>query len=106
MDDSALGISQTLMKSTRFGRLSASEQTEREAQIFQNVKTVSFIDVKGVKGFVGHGYFSSHPGALSDIITLIKTGSRPGTQQRPLTHIEDNFWALDRTYLNADSPVF
>lgn len=105
-EDSALGISQTLMKGTRFGRLSASEQTEREAQIFQNVKTVSFIDVKGVKGFVGHGYFSSHPGALSDIITLIKTGSRPGTQQRPLTHIEDNFWTLDRTYLNADSPVF
>lgn len=101
-DDSALGISQMLMKGIRFGKLTASKQNEREAQIFENVKNVSFVNVKGVKGFVGHGYFSEHPGALSDIITLIKTGSRPGTPERPLTHIENNFWALDRTYLNAN----
>lgn len=104
-NDSALGISQALMKGIRFGRLTANEQNEREAQIFQNVKNISFVNVKGVKGFVGHGYFSEHPGALSDIITLIKFGSRPGTPERPLTHIENNFWALDRTYLNADSPI-
>jgi esterase/lipase superfamily enzyme len=105
-DDSALGISQALMKGIRFGRLTANEQNEREAQIFRNVKNVSFVNVKGVKGFVGHGYFSQHPGALSDIITLIKTSSPPGTSVRPLTNIEGNFWTLDRTYLNAELPIF
>ena len=104
-DDSALGISQMLMKGIRFGKLTANKQNEREAQIFRNVRNVSFVNVKGVKGIVGHGYFSEHPGALSDIITLIKTSSPPGTSVRPLTNIEGNFWTLDRTYLNAESPI-
>ena len=100
-DDSALGISQWLMKGVRFGKLTASEQSVREAQIFKNVKNVSFINVKGVKGFVGHGYFSEHPGALSDIITLIKTSSPPGTTLRPLTNIDGNFWEMDSDYLKV-----
>lgn len=100
-DDSALGFAQKLMRGIRFGKLTAESQSEREAQIFNNVKNVSFVNVKGVKGFVGHGYFTQHPGALSDIITLIKTGSRPGSADRPLTHIEGNFWSLNMTYLDA-----
>jgi hypothetical protein len=104
-DVSALGISQMLMKGIRFGKLTANKQNEREAQIFQNVKNVSFVNVNGAKGLVGHGYFSEHPGALSDIITLIKTSSPPGTSVRPLTNVEGNFWALDRTYLNAKLPI-
>ena len=104
-DDSALGISQFLMRGVRFGKLTATKQNEREARIFQNVKNVSFINVKGVKGFVGHGYFSEHPGALSDIITLINTSSRPGTPTRPLIKVDGNFWELDRTYLEAKPPT-
>ena len=101
-DDSALGLAQNLMRGIRFGKLTADEQTDREAQIFNNVKNVSFVNVKGVSGFLGHGYFSKHPGALSDIITLIKTGSKPGTEERPLSHIEGNFWSLDLNYLDAN----
>ena len=100
-NDSALGISQMLMKGIRFGKLTANKQNEREARIFQNVKNVSFINVKGVKGFIGHGYFAKHPGALSDIITLINTSSPPGTSDRPLTNIDGNFWTLDRKYLES-----
>lgn len=96
--DSALGVAQTLMKGIRFGKLTAQKQTEREAQIFRNIMNVSFVNVKGVKGFLGHGYFKGHPGALSDIVTLIKTSAGPGTEQRPLTNIESNFWSLDRSY--------
>ncbi len=102
--DSALGVAQGLMRGIRFGKLTADRQSEREAQIFNNVKNVSFVNVKDVSGFLGHGYFSQHPGALSDIITLIRTGSKPGTQERPLTHIEGNFWALDRSYLTNKPP--
>ena len=105
-DDSALGFAQKLMRGIRFGKLTAENQSEREAQIFRNVKNVSFVNVKGVKGFVGHGYFSQHPGALSDIITVIKTRSKPGTADRPLTNIEGNFWSLDMTYLDAtEAPI-
>lgn len=99
--DSALGLAQKLMRGIRFGKLTADKQSDREAQIFNNVKNVSFVNVKGVSGFLGHGYFSQHPGALSDIITLIKTGSKPGTEERPLTHIDGNFWSLDLNYLDA-----
>ncbi len=105
-DDNALGFAQSLMRGIRFGKLTAESQSERESQIFNNIKNVSFVNVKGVKGFVGHGYFSNHPGALSDIITVIKTNSKPGTEQRPLTHIEGNFWSLDLNYLDAaEAPI-
>jgi len=97
--DSALGIAQRLMRGIRFGKLTAEKQSEREAQIFNNVGNVSFVNVSDVSGLIGHGYFSQHPGALSDIISLVKTGSRPGTEERPLTHIEGNFWTLDKSYL-------
>lgn len=99
--DSALGISQMLMKGIRFGKLTADKQSEREAQIFQNIKNVAFINVKGVKGFVGHGHFREYPGALSDIITLIKTGSPPGTPIRPLKRVENNFWSLEKVILGC-----
>ena len=97
--DSALGIAQTLMKGIRFGKLTAQKQSEREAAIFRNIRNVSFVNVKGVKGFLGHGYFKNHPGALSDVVTVITTSAKPGSAERPLTNIESNFWSLDRSYL-------
>lgn len=100
--DSALGVAQTLMKGIRFGKLTAQTQSEREARIFQNIRNVSFVNVKDVKGFVGHGYFKDHPGALSDVIKLITTNARPGSEERPLTPVEANFWSLDRSYLKVD----
>lgn len=98
-NDSALGISQWLMKGVRFGRLKADEQGGREDHIFQNVRNVSFVNVTGVKGGVGHGYFRSHPGVLSDIARVITTDSYPGSAGRPLMHVQSNFWRLDRDYL-------
>ena len=102
--DSALSVAQTLMKGIRFGKLTAQKQSQREAEIFQNITNVSFVNVEGVSGFLGHGYFSKHPGALSDIITVIKTSAPPGSAERPLTNIEANFWKLDLSYKNSPSP--
>ena len=103
-DDSALGFAQSLMKGIRFGKLTAQKQTDREAQIFQNIRNVCFVNIKGVKGVLGHGYFKNHPGALSDIIKLITLDAEPGSVDRPLTRIESNFWSLDRNYLQTDIP--
>lgn len=97
--DSALGIAQTLMKGIRFGKLTAQKQSEREAAIFRNIRNVSFVNVKDVKGLLGHGYFKNHPGALSDIVKVITTSAKPGSAERPLINVESNFWALDRSYL-------
>ena len=97
--DSALGVAQALMKGIRFGKLTAQKQSEREAKIFRNIRNVSFVNVKGVKGLLGHGYFKNHPGALSDIVKVITTSAKPGSAERPLTNIESNFWSLDRSYL-------
>jgi esterase/lipase superfamily enzyme len=97
--DGALGISQFLMRGVRFGRLIASKQGEHEDKIFKNVKNVTFINVKDVSGLIGHGYFTKHSGALSDIVRVLTTDSLPGSTERPLVHIQNNFWALDKNYL-------
>lgn len=97
--DNALGISQYLMRGVRFGRLTLDQQSAREDQIFQNVGNVSFINVENVSGLIGHGYFRTHPGVLSDIIQLITTSARPGTIERPLEQLHNNFWQLGDDYL-------
>ena len=103
--DNALGISQFLMRGTRFGRLTLEEQSAREDIIFQNVGNVSFINVENVSGFVGHGYFRTHPGVLSDIIQVITKSAQPGSQERPLEGLHNNFWQLSNDYLLFDEDV-
>ena len=100
--DVALGLSQRLMKGLRFGRLSADEQSSREDAIFRSVKNVTFINVEDVSGFVGHGYFRQHTGALSDIIRVITSSDKPGDPARPLTHLRSNFWSLNKNYLKEN----
>ncbi len=97
--DGALGVAQKLMSGIRFGKLQRGTLGENETKIFRSIKHVNFINVTGVKGFLGHSYYRSHPGALSDIIQIIKTNSLPGTPQRPLIHKGENFWELKANYL-------
>jgi esterase/lipase superfamily enzyme len=103
-DDGALGLSQWLMKGLRFGRLTADKQGMREDEIFKSVKNVSFINVEKVGGLIGHGYFRNHPGVLSDIVQIISTNAKPGSEQRPLTHNKSNFWLLENDYLKSEAP--
>lgn len=98
-DDGALGISQKLMSGLRFGRAQSDNLTDDEREIFARVKNVNFINVEGVRGFFGHSYFRSHPGVLSDIAVVIKEKTPPGNSKRPLSQINDNFWALPEDYL-------
>lgn len=98
--DKALGVSQTLMSGTRFGRINASDLGEQEQAIFNVVKNVSFINVQGVGGFIGHAYYLSNPSTSSDIIRVINTGSKPGDAERPLTHQLLNFWEMPVEYPN------
>ncbi|MEP4199183.1 MAG: alpha/beta hydrolase [Aliishimia sp.] len=96
--DTALGLSQRLMAGERFGRLSANGLEAADQQIFSAVKTVSFVNVEGVKGLSGHAYYRTNRNVLSDIGTIIRQSSRPGSTSRPLVHIQGNFWNMPTAY--------
>jgi len=96
--DKALKLSQTLMSGTRFGRIRAADLGEQEQAIFKIVKNVAFIDVQGVRSFIGHGYYLSNPSTSSDIIRIINVGDKPGSPGRPLTHRMLNFWEMPVDY--------
>lgn len=96
--DKALGTSETLMSGTRLGRIRVEDLTEQEQAIFKTVKNVAFIDVKGVGGLIGHGYFLSNEATSSDIVRVINSGAVPGSAERPLTHRRVNFWEMSVGY--------
>ena len=50
-EDSALGLAQTLMTGTRFGRLSYSELEPNDREIFAQIGNVDFINVSAVTDF-------------------------------------------------------
>lgn len=97
-DDAALGLSQYLMSGFRFGKLAAKDLGENDRRIFEGVKNVNFINVEGVKGFLGHGYYIEHPGVLSDIAIIIRNRLKPGDPGRPLIYDRINFWTLPEDY--------
>jgi esterase/lipase superfamily enzyme len=96
--DQALNVSQMLMGGTRFGRIRTTDFDEQEEAIFKAVENVAFIDVQGVRSFIGHAYYLSSPSTSSDIIRVINTGNKPGTPARPLTHRMLNFWEMPVDY--------
>ena len=104
--DRALGLSKFLQGGLRFGQLTSGQERPQEIEIFKNIKNVSFINVSGAKqGFFNHAYFTQDPATFSDIITLIKDPTDPGTEKRPLEKLESNFWKMDsETYLKTAKP--
>jgi esterase/lipase superfamily enzyme len=99
--DKALGLSQTMMSGTRFGRIDDTDLGKQEQAIFNIVKNVAFINVQGKKrSFVSHAYYLNNPSTSSDIIRVINTSSMPGDPERPLVHKILNFWEMPAGYPN------
>ncbi|WP_025564157.1 alpha/beta hydrolase [Psychromonas sp. SP041] len=98
-EDSALGISQWLTNSLSFGRLNIKDVDKNEQNIFNSVGNVSLIKVPASVNFIGHDYFHSNPAVSSDLINLILHNAAPGSKERPLKKLENNFWSLDSDYL-------
>ncbi|MEP5632061.1 MAG: alpha/beta hydrolase [Tateyamaria sp.] len=96
--DSALGVSQRLATGRRLGTLTADRLKPAEKEIFSEVKTVSFVNVEGVKGLTGHSYYRTNRNALSDIATIIRENAPPGSPSRPLVRVEGNFWNMPKEY--------
>ncbi len=97
-NDSALKLAQRTMTGNRFGRLSPDDLENIDKRIFANLQNVHFIDIENVNSSVGHDYFVSNPGVLSDIALTLQTSVRPGGKARPLLHISGNFWRLSKFY--------
>ncbi|MEP4890968.1 MAG: alpha/beta hydrolase [Aliiglaciecola sp.] len=98
-EDSALGISQWLTNSLSFGRLNTKDVNINERNIFNSVGNVSLIKVPKSGSFIGHDYFHSNPAVSSDLINLILYNAEPGSKERPLKRLENNFWSLGSDYL-------
>lgn len=96
--DSALGLSQRLMSGQRFGTLTQGRLKEVDRDIFSEVKTVSFVNVEGVKGLTGHAYYRTNRNVLSDIGTIIRQSAPPGSPSRPLVRVQGNFWNMPSEY--------
>ncbi len=101
-DDNALGVAGLVFGNRRFGATAMEDLSPESRAVFHGVKSVHFIMVEGASGAERHNYFRLHPGALADIAMTIRTDARPADPERPLEHMEMNFWKLDRDY----RPVF
>ncbi|MDT8326448.1 MAG: alpha/beta hydrolase [Roseovarius sp.] len=93
-EDSALGLAQTLMAGTRFGRLSYTQLDPNEREIFAQIGNVDFINVSAVASKSSHGYFRNNPEVLMDMATIVRTNAPPDSPSRNLIHAEANFWRL------------
>jgi esterase/lipase superfamily enzyme len=101
--DKAIRISEWLYGSVaRIGHLSSdvvkAELTEKQMASIQENSSIQFIEFIGKGDSVGHGYFSSSGAVSSDLITLINTGAKAGSPERPLIQKGGIYWVIDDGY--------
>ncbi|WP_189495707.1 alpha/beta hydrolase [Algimonas arctica] len=97
-DDNALGFAAKLLGAPRFGAMTPDEMSPESKAVFRSVKSVHFIIVTDAVGKARHSHFRLHPGVLADIAITIRTGAEPSDPERPLEHLDLNFWQIDKTY--------
>ena len=95
-EDRALILSTRLFRSrTRVGNLSAGDLAARSAEHLATRGNVDFVVVKGRRtDFFGHFYFLSNPEVSSDLIQLVRFGTKPGEPGRPLRRLGPVSWAV------------
>jgi esterase/lipase superfamily enzyme len=101
--DKAIRISEWLYGSVaRLGQMESStvksKLTKQQMASIQKNSSVTFVEFIGKGDSVGHGYFSSSAAVSSDLITLINTGARAGSPERPLIQKAAIYWVIDDGY--------
>jgi esterase/lipase superfamily enzyme len=96
--DQALGAASSIFGSRlRLGQLDLSGP-EAKAMRADPGYLVDLIEVDENTGAFGHGYFLSNPAVRSDLVALIRYGSKPGDPGRPLVEIKaPSFWRIPGT---------
>lgn len=92
--DRALLLSKILFRSReRVGELTPDEISETTKDYFATLGNVDIIVFEGKRtDFFGHSYFTSNPRVSADLIELIRSGTPPGTPQRPLARSGKITW--------------
>lgn len=101
--DKAIQISEWLYGSVaRIGHMDSdvvkSKLNEKQMAAIRDNSSIQFIEFIGKGDAVGHGYFSSSSAVSSDLITLINTGARAGSTERPLVQKSAIYWVIDDGY--------
>jgi esterase/lipase superfamily enzyme len=101
--DKAIRISEWLYGSVaRLGHLESSvvksKLTEKQMASIKDNSSIQLIEFKGTADKTGHGYFSSSTAVSSDLITLINTGARAGSPERPLVREGAIYWVINDGY--------
>ncbi len=97
--DKAIRISEWLYGSmARIGHMGSNEVksrlTDEQMNFIQENSSIQLIEFTGKSDSVGHGYFSSSTAVSSDLITLINTGARAGSPERPLVRKGAIYWVI------------
>ena len=101
--DKAIRISEWLYGSlARIGHMGSTEVksrlTDEQMNYIQENSSIQLIEFTGKSDSVGHGYFSSSTAVSSDLITLINTGARAGSPERPLVRMGAIYWVINDGY--------
>ncbi len=106
--DKAIRISEWLYGSiARIGHMGSgvieSALTEKQFAAIRDNSSIQLIEFRGKTDKVGHGYFSSSTAVSSDLITLINTGAKAGSPERPLVREGAIYWVINDGYPFIDS---
>jgi hypothetical protein len=106
--DEAVGFADWLFTSkARLGTFCKSDISEGSQDLVAQFPGFQSVQCS-VSGFgTTHDYMFINPGAMSDLILLLRDGRSPGAANgRPLVPLGGAFWKLDNTYaLPADKPA-
>lgn len=103
--DKALTVAQFIQRGIRFGLLASEDLDTRDRSILGRVGNVHFVQAQDIRSFTGHDYFVSDAAVSSDLLSVINHSAKPGSELRPLTNQEGNFWLLPFNYPNHEPPV-
>ena len=94
-NDRALAASGWVLGSiARLGRIDASTLPPEDVEHSRLLGSFDVIEVTGARCFICHSYFVSDPRVSSDLIALLRYGSKPNEPGRPLIAVEAPFWRV------------
>lgn len=99
--DRALGLSSWMFGSSRrLGMLRPADLKKPASKYLLANNNIEAIDARvKVPKMFSHSYFFAHPGAMSDLILLLRDQRPAGAEfGRPLTRDPSGFWIMDDTY--------
>ena len=82
--------------------LAVDDFTPEQIEILSKLTSVEMISCE-TKGYSSHSYMFMHPGALSDLLLVLRYDKLPGAANgRPLEQPRPGVWLLPNDYLKPE----